>query len=325
MKKKRSFLHLSALMLCVMLMLSSCSIADLLSLNSSRESGGLVFVMNEDKKSYTLDDIGTCTDSTVIVPATFKDLPVTKIGEGAFEMCIGISSVVLPETIEEIETDAFYDCAALQAVEFSPNLTKIGDNAFAMCLSLQMLDLPEGLKTVGANAFAGCASLRTVILPDTVTTVGEGAFALCTELMDVFLSKNLTAIPKNSFAGCTRLVEISIPDSVETVGESAFTACARLTKVEMTGGVKYIDLGAFAGCRRLSYISIPETLKTLGSGVFSGCERLGKITYGGSKAQWGKVRPDADWSLDMNSGTVIECTDGQLDLQGRVIKTAAEK
>ncbi len=53
------------------------------------------------------------TDSAVVVPATYKDLPVKAIGESAFEGNTTITSVSLPNSVEVIGAKAFKNCSNL--------------------------------------------------------------------------------------------------------------------------------------------------------------------------------------------------------------------
>lgn len=71
------------------------------------------YVLNEDGVSYTYNatDVDE-TDLYVVIPSTYKGLPVTAIGEEAFS---GNKTII--------------------GVEISDGVTSIGDSAFASCSS----------------------------------------------------------------------------------------------------------------------------------------------------------------------------------------------
>ena len=81
----------------------------------------------------------------VTVPESLQELPVTAIGEGAFEGT-AVTSLVIPEGV-------------LGAL----------DRAFANCASLTAVSLPESFAILGASAFEGCVSLERIRVPDAVS------------------------------------------------------------------------------------------------------------------------------------------------------------
>ena len=62
--------------------------------------------------------------------------------------------MTLPETVTELEENAFRGCNMLRAVEV-PGLKKVGDGAFRGCEGLEEFDLPS-VKDIGKEVFVGC-------------------------------------------------------------------------------------------------------------------------------------------------------------------------
>ena len=77
---------------------------------------------------------------------------VTRIG-GAFAGFVGLTDVVFPTTLREINSRAFYGCKNLQSVSFPDSLERIGYEAFAYCESLQSVSFPDSLKLIDSYAF----------------------------------------------------------------------------------------------------------------------------------------------------------------------------
>ena len=67
---------------------------------------------------------------SVSIPSGIKDLPVTVIDDCAFENCILIKHVHIPDTVTKIGTAAFRGCTNLKAVKIPAGVTEIGDEAF---------------------------------------------------------------------------------------------------------------------------------------------------------------------------------------------------
>lgn len=68
------------------------------------------------------------------------DNGVKKIGKEAFSGR-HYKKVVLPETIEEIETDAFYACRNLESINIPDGVKIIWNSAFDKCKSLKYVDI----------------------------------------------------------------------------------------------------------------------------------------------------------------------------------------
>lgn len=142
-----------------------------------KASEGLVFELNEDGESYILAGIGECTDTDVVVPATYENLPVTEIKMSAFQRK-PITSIIIPDSITAMGTNVFWGCTNLVSVTLSKNITSIGLNTFRDCTSLTSFTIPEGVTTIAKNAFYSCTKLERLDIPASITTINE-AFTNC--------------------------------------------------------------------------------------------------------------------------------------------------
>ena len=98
---------------------------------------------------------------------------------------VSVADVVIPSTVTlngkdysvtSIGTGAFYECTALQSVQFEAPIKSIGFMAFALCTGLTSIALPEGLETIGQSAFAYCTGLVSVTIPQSIQVIKYGAF-----------------------------------------------------------------------------------------------------------------------------------------------------
>lgn len=105
----------------------------------------------------------------------------TEIPEEAFEGCVKLSKLTLPEEVESIGRRAFYKCKELKKVQLPETLLWIGEEAFYFC-KLEELKLPEGLQELGDKAFFKCNGLKSVSIPQSVRKIGEGVFHGCNRL-----------------------------------------------------------------------------------------------------------------------------------------------
>ena len=58
---------------------------------------------------------------------------MTSIGEGAFEGCTKLKSIVIPQSVKSIGDGAFCLCESLFTVEIPESVTEIGYGAFMYC------------------------------------------------------------------------------------------------------------------------------------------------------------------------------------------------
>lgn len=212
---------------------------------------GLSFVFTNNGKEVEVAGLG-CAEGDIVIPDTYRGMPITSIGAQAFRGKSKLTGVVMSNNIKSIGKGAFYNCTFLKSVTFSQNLTSIGDNAFQSCRWL------EGVLTI----------------PQNVTAIGENAFIYCDALTDVQFNSGLKEIGKNAFASCKGLTALSIPNSIETIGNSAFYDCQQLKSVQLGSGVKLIDESAFAKCISLESVTFNAGLKTVGKFAFRECTEL---------------------------------------------------
>ena len=108
----------------------------------------------------------TAPTGDIVIPASVEydnqTFDVTAIGDGAFGLCTGITSVVIPESVATISRAAFGGCSAMASVTIPEGVASIGMGAFATCTALTTLTLPATLSSIGMMAFSGCTGLTEI-------------------------------------------------------------------------------------------------------------------------------------------------------------------
>lgn len=200
---------------------------------------------------------------------------VNAIADEAFRGCTGLTSIVLPNTIESIGKNAFYGCTGLTSVNIPSCVRTINESAFANCTSLTTIALPSSVNSLGWNVFYGCSGLTSVTLsPNTLEL--NGTFFGCTSLTSVTIPEGVTKLD-GTFNGCTALSSVSIPATVIGIGEKAFADCSALTSVYLSNSITYIDKMAFYNTG-LTSLELPATVSSIGQNAFDGCTALTTIT-----------------------------------------------
>jgi len=95
----------------------------------------------------------------VIIPATYNNLPVIRIGPDAFGMPSPyksmITEVTIPNSITRIEGSAFQNCKNLTSITIPDSVTYIGPRAFLGCTNLTSVTFQCATNDLGLQSFPG--------------------------------------------------------------------------------------------------------------------------------------------------------------------------
>ena len=103
--------------------------------SAEQTAGGNVAYSVDGGNIYFDRDTGTVVAAdpwvwNAVIPAEIGGVPVTAIGQGAFEECDRLLSITLPHGLTDIQAWAFSDCDYLQLVYLPDTLEQIGYRAF---------------------------------------------------------------------------------------------------------------------------------------------------------------------------------------------------
>ncbi len=206
-----------------------------------------------------------------------------KISYGVFEK-MNLVSVVIPSSVLEIGTQAFYANMSLSSVEFKSDskLTSIGNSAFSNCTNLSTITIPEGVITIDDYAFYNCTNLATFTIPSTVEVLGSYAFAQ-TKLSQVSLPSNLEKIESTTFYDCN-LLQYNVYENGKYLGNTDNPYVALIGVVDSTNMTSFTINSTTRivdglGYSSLTSINIPASVVTIGEDAFRWCESLQSVTF----------------------------------------------
>ena len=246
------------------------------------------------------------TDEQYVIPST-----VTKISGRAFEHCVNLKDVTIPDGITEIGLEAFWKAGLTKVVIPSMESLQSG-YTFKECNNLESVVFKNGILFLYNYAFEDCENLTSVTIPESVISIGGGFFAGCGKLTEINIDSNnkkycsengiiynkdkteiiaypslkgtytipdyITSIGDGAFMGNYGLTSIKIHSGI-SIGDQVFEYCNELTNVEIDSGSQTIGkIGelAFAYCRKLKEIKIPNTVTSIENMAFyySGLEKI---------------------------------------------------
>ena len=205
--------------------------------------------------------------------------------DNAFNGCTSLNNIVMPSTVVGIHNNVFEDCTSLSNVTFNDSYTTLGHHVFKNC-PLAAVTFPNTLNSIGEYAFEN-TKLTTVDLSNTqITSLPNGCFFICENLSDVKLPKDLTDIGINAFIS-TPIASITFPPFLQKIGSYAFQN-AKFANVVIPTNCNTIEQGAFSENTKLTTVYINGVTCYLAVDAFADCGNL-KDVYITSN-----VEPDAE-------------------------------
>ena len=197
---------------------------------------------------------------------------VTSIGNGAFQYCFSLTSLIIPDGVTNIEKYAFNNCHSLTSLIIPDGVTNIEQYVFQNCYSLTSLTIPDGVTNIVQYAFSNCYSLTSLIIPNSVTSIGSNAFQGCYSLTSLIIPNSVTSIGNYILQNCYSLTSLTIPDGVTSIAQYAFYTCYSLTSLIIPDSVTSIRASAFGNCYGIAEYHLksatPPTLSS--SNAFNG-------------------------------------------------------
>lgn len=270
-----TFVGMGAFYMCKSL--ESASLPKAASSIGNRVFGGCValnsLTVEEGNETYYSENncIVETADQRLIAGCKDAQIPsgVKIIGYAAFSNMENWKTVTLPDSVVEIEADAFWSCKQLQTINIPKNVAVI-ENPFGGCGALTSINVAADNKNfkfengclIDINAKSLVSGFVQSVIPN------DGSVEI---------------VGYKAFSGLRDLSEITLSDSVKVVSESAFFMCDNLKTVQLGEGVEKIEDLAFESCIGLETITIPASVNTMGDSVFEGCTKLNKIVCGATQ------------------------------------------
>ncbi len=277
------------------------------------DSEGLAFseALNENAEihAYVVVGMGTCTDTTLVIPESHEGLPVTSIWEGAFAES-NVEAVYLPDTLRYLGTEAFLDCKNLKEVHLNNGLTFIGDRVFQGCTALTSVEIPDSVTTMETHVFRGCTALETAKLPSGLTELKFGLFQECPSLKQVNIPAGVSVLRGQVFVECASLTSLVLPDGLIEIGDTVFLGCTNLAEINFPEGLESIGASAFGKCTSLTTVSLPASLTEIHRFTFSTTANLTDIYLNNTMSSW-KIMTH-NYTSPNAGNIVVHCTDGDI-------------
>ena len=206
--------------------------------------------------------------------------PLTYIGSADDPIFGQITSIELPEGLEEIGSRSFMDYQGSE-IKLPSTLKMIRSFAFANS-ALKQIDFPEGLIRIDDHAFQN-SQLTSVVLPSSVDYVDYNAFSDCGELQSV----DMSACTKLGFATDTgnKLKMFTMPPNITKF--SGVFSRGSIKRIVFPDSLTRWEIGWHDnGESPLEEVVWPVKLTDVSKEVIQSLTHLTRICYCGTETQW---------------------------------------
>lgn len=238
----------------------------------------------------TITDCDESVTGEVVIPEAIQGLPVTRIGEMAFESCYYMSGITIPKTIKSIGGAAFDNCygslVAVHISDMSAWCRMVFEDGWGTTNPLSCVNaylylngekvtdvvIPEGVSSINEHVFEYYRGMESISIPKSVTSIGWSAFNGCENLKEVYISDMLAwydidFINENSNPMCNgadlylegeKIKDLVIPVNVTSIKDYTFEGCTSLERVSVHKNVTGINYAAFRDCTNLKSVYIDD-------------------------------------------------------------------
>ena len=233
----------------------------------------------------------------LVVPETYKDIPVREIGYRAFHYSLytsieigdhiqamgaemfansTVESVALPDSCTTIAKEMFCE-SALTSIELPATLTSIEQYAFSGC-NLTSITIPASVTKIGIHAFANTPLKNADLSACSIDEISGSVFRRCPLTGTLLLPNTIERIEYNAFQGA-KMESFSFPEKVKIINNEAFRGVP-LLKIDLPSGIKEIRDRAFSENTALTELIIPDSCESFDETAIYGCVNLTKLHLG---------------------------------------------
>lgn len=271
---------------------------------SAAKYGDLTYKISDGEVAITACSRGA---TSVEIPETIENCPVTSISEKAFSYCSKLTGITIPDSVTSIGSYAFEYCTGLTSVTIGEGVTSIDYNAFTNCTGLTGVYIKniESWCKINFGSFANPLYyakylyldgnlLTDLIIPDGVTSIKKSVFADCISITNVTIPKSITSIGTAAFDGCTGIKNVYISDiglwcnikfsnfdsNPLYYAKDLYLNGNLVTDLIIPDSVTSIGKYAFRYYTKLTSISFPDSITSVGKSAFQTCTGLTSVTIG---------------------------------------------
>ncbi len=216
------------------------------------------------------------------------------VGSNMFNNAESLISLILPSTIQKIESYSIQDCDNLATITIPELCREVKSSAIYFCKNLSSIHIGKSLEKFESRNGNFCPALKTITVDASNTNFTSANGVLYSKDMSILykypsgktecsfeIPSSVKIIDDYSFSN-TVLESITMPNGLEAIHTGAFDGCKGLLSVDIPQTVKEIGMFAFQNCAKITNVVVPDQVKELKSFVFGYCVSLRDVIIGAS-------------------------------------------
>lgn len=219
----------------------------------------------------------------LVIPEYIEGAKVIEIRPNAFDGCMNLTGIDIPETVDIIGNRAFADCFSLKSViirndrcmlpdsddVFSSDMYFYGDDKFAGTIfaasgstadeyaqrfGLEFsTDIPELADSpASALPYLDYDVESSFVIIKKCDPSASGRLMIPRYIED----KLVIEISEEAFKDCTGIVEIELPDTIRHIAPETFAGCSGMRKIDLPESVRFVEQNAFNNCASLETVIV---------------------------------------------------------------------
>ena len=218
---------------------------------------------------------------SLVLPSTIQ-----KIESYSIQDCDNLASITIPELCTEVKSSGIFSNKNLSSIHIGKSLEKFESMNGNLCPALKMITVDSNNSFfVSVDGVLYSKNMDVIYkypaakaessfeIPSSVKVIEDYAFSSAS-LESIKMPNGLESINTGAFDGCKGLLSIEIPQSVKEIGMFAFQNCAKITNVVIPDNVKELNSFAFGYCVNLRDINIGASVNDIDGSAFTGCTTL---------------------------------------------------
>lgn len=206
----------------------------------SYQSGYRLTTSSKTQQYNMITRCNIIDEKVITIPEFIDGAEIQEIGPLCFMGNKGVETIILPESVKQIDEWAFANCPNLKIV-IAPGVENCGRYAFYQCGNLVNVEIPN-ITVANTGMFKNCKSLETAKL-GTLTEIDNHAFYSCENLKLVKTTADDISFAINTFKDCSNLT-IYTPSNSSMEKYAVENDISLLGDVQDNGGsIRVTDAG----------------------------------------------------------------------------------
>jgi hypothetical protein len=256
---------------------------------AAETAGSLTYEKYDDHVEIISSDYKA---TSIEIPETISGLPVTAIGDYAFNGC-SLSSITIPGSVKTIGKYAFSMSSNLKSVTIPDSVEFIDLRAFDLCRQLSEVNLPDKMIEMSAKVFDNTPWMDAQRQKSDLVIINGNLIDGANAKGDVVIPSDVKYVSAGAFERNEDITSVVFPQNITKINDNVFFYCSNLKSVDAKG-CTFIDSMAFADCNKLTELKVSGKMTKIDYMAFDDVTSQATITVYGSQADWNQADKPSD-------------------------------